>query len=371
MEKFEMEYFKILLTVVAIVSGFLILWKVPVISKAKEKKSLESVNVSIIIPAYNEEKRISVLIQNFSPFEIIVVNDKSTDDTAGTCRKLGIEVIDSLALEGNWIGKSRACWSGALKAKADTLIFFDADVCLSNKDSLENIITTFCNLGEKGILSIQPFHKVKKSYENLSAIFNVVLMAGINIFTPWGNKFNVAGAFGPCIVCKRDEYFFTGGHEIIKEAVLDDIEIGKNYMKHNLPVYLYSGKGTIDFRMYPEGIAQLFEGWSKNFGSGAKSTNPFIFLLIILWITGGFSINILLIKSFFPFSLALLFLSIILYIIYMLQMLWLIRKTGNFSAYAFIVFVFHHLFFTITFIWSFIQTNILRRVFWRGRKIKT
>ncbi len=371
-----MEYIKFLPIVFAIISGFLILYRVPVILNSKDEKSFEGYNLSIIIPAYNEEKRIiallqSLLIQNYKPFEIIVVNDKSTDNTADVCRKYAVMVIDSLDISGNWIGKSRACWSGALAAKGDLILFLDADTYLIEENSLEKILIAFLESGGSGILSVQPYHQIKKIYENLSAIFNVVLMAGLNVFTPLGRKFKAAGAFGPCLICRKDEYFLTGGHEIIKEAVLDDIEIGKNYTKNKLPLFLYSGKGIIDFRMYPDGIAQLFEGWSKNFGSGAKSTHPLIFFMIILWVTGGFSITAMLIKSCYHFDTVLLLFSMILYFIYMFQMMWLTKKAGNFSKITFIFFAFHHLFFTVTFIWSFIQTNILRRVFWRGRKIKT
>ena len=138
-----------------------------------------------------------------------------------------------------------------------------------------------------------------------------------------------------------------------------------------MPVNLFSGKGIINFRMYPDGISQLFEGWSKNFGSGAKSTNPAILLMIILWVTGGFSSTIMLIKYVISFNLIFNIITTALYIVYMLQIIWLAKKVGKFSIFTFVIFAIHHLFFTITFLWSFVQTNILRRVFWKGRKIKT
>ena len=281
-----MEYLRFIPIVSAIISGFLFLWKIPVIPNKNFNSKKRNINLSIIIPAYNEEKRIIPLMeslkkQKFRPLEIIVVNDNSTDNTVEVCRSFGVKVIDSKVLEGNWIGKSRACWSGALQAKGDIILFFDADTYLVDENGLENIVHEFEFIGMTGILSIQPFHRIKKIYENLSAVFNIILMAGMNVFTPWGNKFKIAGAFGPCLICRKDQYFLTGGHKKIREAVLDDIELGKIYIKNNFPVYLYSGKGIINFRMYPDGVSQLFEGWSKNFGSGAKSAHPVILFMII------------------------------------------------------------------------------------------
>lgn len=371
-----MDYFKFLPLIFSIISGLLILWKIPVVKSGNKDTYIKKETLSVIIPAYNEEKRIIPLLQSLErqktkPFEIIVVDDNSTDNTASVCEAFNVKVINSKQGMDDWVGKSRACWSGALMAKGDMLLFLDADTYFSNPDSIEDIVNTFHSLKMKGILSIQPYHEIKKYYENFSAIFNVVLMAGMNIFTIWGDKFKIAGAFGPLLLCRKDEYFLTGGHRAIKDAILDDIEIGKNFMKYNLPVYSYSGKGIINFRMYPEGPGQMFEGWSKNFGSGAKSTNPFVFLMIFLWITGGFSASIVLIRAVLTADPGLLAVSIILYLTYMTQMIILTRKTGKFHKSSFIVFSFHHLFFLVTFIWSVIQTNIFKRVFWRGRKIKT
>lgn len=94
-------------------------------------------------------------------------------------------------------------------------------------------------------------------YENLSAVFNIMVIVGMNIFTSWGDRFKTAGSFGPCILCNRDDYFSAGGHKKIHEAIIDDLALGQAFIDKNYPVYCLGGKGIISFRMYPDGWKNL------------------------------------------------------------------------------------------------------------------
>lgn len=84
--------------------------------------------IAIIVPAYNEEKRIAtvlaVLKQVDLASEIIVVNDGSTDDTSKIARDCGAKVID---LKKN-IGKGGAIYKGTKETNADIVVFIDADL---------------------------------------------------------------------------------------------------------------------------------------------------------------------------------------------------------------------------------------------------
>lgn len=83
--------------------------------------------ISIVIPAKNESTGLQILLpdlaQHFPEFEIIVVNDGSTDDTEEVCKKYNTKLINHPYSKGN----GSAIKTGAHAAKGDTLIFMDAD----------------------------------------------------------------------------------------------------------------------------------------------------------------------------------------------------------------------------------------------------
>jgi len=240
-----------------------------------------------MIPARNEEKNLPVLIkslkkQNFNLKEIILVDDSWSDSTSETGRNFKIRVLTLNNLPSGWIGKSWACYNGAKIATGDYLIFLDADT-MSLPGAIKKI--TSCLADFKGAVSIQPYHRIKKFYENFSLFFNIILMAGIGVFTPLQSRVRPIGAFGPCLACSRSDYFKIHGHRDIKGEVLEDIEIGKKFINEGIALSCYGRKGTINFRMYPGGLKELIKGWSKSL-PWAQDRHRFQFFS---WLSHGFS----------------------------------------------------------------------------------
>lgn len=97
--------------------------------------------VSIIIPTFNEEKYLPLLLEDLSeqtlcPTEIIVADADSTDATTQIAKKAGARVV-----EGGLPGVGRNV--GAATAASDVLIFFDADVRLPSKHYLKDTLREF------------------------------------------------------------------------------------------------------------------------------------------------------------------------------------------------------------------------------------
>ncbi|MEA2015238.1 MAG: glycosyltransferase [Actinomycetota bacterium] len=166
----------------------------------------------------------SIKKQNFKLKEIILVDDGSRDFTPDIGRKFKIKVITLNKSPRGWIGKSWACYNGAKIATGDYLLFLDADTMLC-PGAIEKISS--CLYKYRGAVSIQPYRRIKKFYENLSLFFNIILIAGIGVSTPLQSRVRPIGAFGPCLICSRSDYFKVQGHRGIKGKVLEDIEIGK------------------------------------------------------------------------------------------------------------------------------------------------
>ncbi|SHK26660.1 4,4'-diaponeurosporenoate glycosyltransferase [Anaerobranca californiensis DSM 14826] len=350
--------------------GLWLLFKIPDFTFKNEGLSKEFQDVSIIIPARNEEKNLPKLLgsireQKINVKEIIVVDDQSIDKTTENAKNYGAKIVKGKPLPSGWQGKSWALWQGVENSSGDILIFLDADTSIE-QDGLVRIYTEF--LKEKTPLSIQPYHKMEKLYENLSAIFNLILMMGTNVFTPLGKRLKPLAFFGPCQIMTKEDYFKVGGHTSAKGSILEDISLGKNFLNAGIPIRCFGGRGAISFRMYPGGIKEIIEGWSKNFASGAGQVGFINLLLITLWVSGMVGVTITTIRTFLVGEYLLEVYG--LFLLYGLQLYWLLSKIGNFSPLIIISFPINLLFFIYVFIRSFIMTFIFKRVNWKGRKIK-
>lgn len=350
--------------------GFILLWRIPY---CKEKRRDEDVpELSIIVPARNEEKTLPILLkslknQRVKPKEVIVVDDQSEDATAEVARREGAIVVESKDIPKGWLGKQWACWQGANRAKGKILIFLDSDTFLES-DGLIKIVTAYMEKG--GLLSVWPYHKMKKLYEQLSAFFQIIVMAGMNAFTPLGSKLKPLGAFGTCIVCRRADYFEVGGHKEVQGDILEDIALGKTFLKMNFEVRCFGGKETLSIRMYPKGIGSLIEGFSRIFGTGAKEASIFILLLIFGWITGSISVTRNLLESAFMGNQTAFLTWLAFYSLYVIQIYWILLRIGNFGFYTALLFQIPLAFFIVVFSISLILTFFVQKASWKGRRVK-
>jgi 4,4'-diaponeurosporenoate glycosyltransferase len=352
--------------------GFIFLWKIPALKKGKNLNN-RSYKLSILIPARNEEKNLSQLLpsvarQTLKPHEIIVIDDHSEDATAEVARKAGCNVIASESLPEGWTGKPWACWQGSQKATGDIFLFLDADTSLE-PEGLSKIVSTYLEKG--GLLSIQPFHKMKRRYERLSAIFNIITLAGMNAFTPLGPRLKPTGAFGPCMICSREDYFIVGGHEKARGEVLESLAIGKEFLRANRKVHCYGGKETISFRMYPDGFHSLVEGFGKGFGTGANAMSWVNLFMMVGWVFGGGSVTRHLLQLAILGNPGELLGWLVLDVLYIFQIHWMLFRIGNFGFSTALLFQIPLVFFVIVFAYSIVRIFLVRKVRWKGRDVKT
>ena len=136
----------------------------------------------VIIPAYDEQKNICSVIRKVKRYasDIIVVDDGSTDGTATVAVEAGAAVLTSEPLPDGWCGKTWACKQGAEASAGEVLLFVDADTWFE-QNGLQKVTDT--HLYERGAMSVAPYHKIKRPYEELSAFFNLMMTAGTGAFT--------------------------------------------------------------------------------------------------------------------------------------------------------------------------------------------
>ncbi len=368
-----MNYIDIIINSVFWLFGFFVLWKIPGCSNNNLGNKISDISISVIIPARNEEKNLDNLFNSLSSQtvkvkEVILVDDGSTDGTVEIGKKNNAKVVSLNSLPEGWLGKSWACYNGAEASTGDYLLFLDADTGLKD-NGIENIIA--CQKKYSGVISFQPYHRIKKIYENLSLFFNIILLTGMGVFTPFQNRIKPIGAFGPCLLCSRKDYYKIDGHRSIKGKVMEDIEIGKKFIKAKIPLRCMGGKGTIDFRMYPGGFMEMVRGWGKGFGSGARATSIPVLLVVIAWIVGAISPLELFVKGLMPFTANIFITGLAFYLAFAAQIYWMSYRIGNFSIWASILYPLPLAFFMIVFFYSLILTIFRRRVTWKDRDVKT
>lgn len=241
-----------------------------------DRASAQRSSLSLIIPARNEAHNLPRLFaslrqQATQPLEVIVVDDGSTDDTAGVARAAGAIVIPAAALPEGWRGKPWACHQGTQAARGERLLFLDADTWFE-PGGLDRLL----ELDPGGAFSVGPFHRIERPYEELSLFFNLAM----NVGTVPGQL------FGQVLLVDRAMLGQAGGYEAVRGRILETFWLAQHWRAAGLPVRSQPGRGLVAFRMYPHGLKELIEGWAKGVVSGAGQTPGASRALVIGWMIG-------------------------------------------------------------------------------------
>jgi len=345
-----MEQFALFIAVSLWAAGFLIL---PRLRRRCACAPAESAtDVSIIIPARNEAHNLPVLLNSLisqptKVREIIVVDDGSTDNTAAVARDHGARVLPSQPLPDGWRGKTWACHQGAQAATGNVLLFLDADTWFE-PGGLVRMLGAY----KGGAFSVGPYHAVQKPYENLSLFFNINMTVGT---VP-------DGLFGQSMLVERTAYRRVGGHKAVKNRILENSFLAGHFREAGIPASSVSGKGTFCFRMYPNGLAELVEGWTKGFAAGAGQTPRVVLLITVAWMIGLMlaPVGLLATGDWAAWGIA--------YLACALQVGWFARQVGSFHWSSALVYPIPLIFFFALFAWSSARSG--KQVKWKGREIR-
>jgi 4,4'-diaponeurosporenoate glycosyltransferase len=308
--------------------------------------------LSVIIPARNEEHNLPLLLESLAaqpvrPGEIIVVDDGSTDRTAEIAAEAGARVLVSKPLPDGWRGKTWACHQGADAAAGGLLCFLDADTSFE-PGGLARMLASY----DGGAFSVGPWHAIREPYENLSLFFNLNMVAGT---AP-------DGLFGQMLLVKRENYQRVGGHQAVRGKILENFGLAAHFRDAGIPVRSVAGRGALSFRMYPDGLGGLIEGWTKGFASGAGRTPRGVLWTIILWMIGLMIAPIAVVASGMePWWLA-------VYLACAAQVAWFSRRVGGFHWHAALFYPVPLVFFFALFARSAMRSG--KNVTWKGREIR-
>jgi chlorobactene glucosyltransferase len=239
--------------------------------------------VSVIIPARNEAAVIqscvaSVLATGYSPVEVLVVDDRSTDDTAARASELArldprLRVVDGEELPGDWYGKPWACMQGARLAQGDVLLFTDADT-RHQPMLLPHAVAALSATGA-GIVTVSPHLSCVTFWERV-VMPQVWLLLGTRYHPSVVNRAarpRDTIANGQFILTSRESYLRAGTHEAVKGEVAEDLALAQRYTAGGGRVWFAFAEELLETRMYT-GLAHLVEGWSKNLYLGGRRSFP-------------------------------------------------------------------------------------------------
>jgi 4,4'-diaponeurosporenoate glycosyltransferase len=327
--------------------------------------------LSIIIPCRNEEKRLPNLLnslkkQTYQNFEIIIVDDDSTDNTISIAKSYNAKVIQRKEIFPDWEGKSASCYAGAMYAQGEILLFLDADVIL-RETALEYLLRHFQS---DGVISCQPYHYLERFYENLSLYPNLILILGLGAGKKSEPFSTDNGLYGPCIMISKDLYIKTGGHKLVGNSVIEDVDLGIKLAQKGVKITIVPHNNLIRFRMYPEGVMTLINGWTKNMSLGAARSKPQELIIITAIISFSVGIFNSLIGSFNQKDFILLSIYSAMYIFYGIFLFIVSRKFGRFSPITIVLYPFFAMAFILIFIRSILVKIFRLKLHWRGRQIK-
>jgi glycosyltransferase involved in cell wall biosynthesis len=327
---------------------------------------------SVLIPARNEATTLPHLLtalarQTLRPCEVIVVDDHSSDGTGASALQaaggLPLRVIQPPPLPDGWCGKTWALHHGVLASRGDLLVFLDADT-EPGPEFLERLLAQHQRQG--GLVSVQPYHRTERPYEQLSVLFNLVGLLAV----PLGPRCGVA--FGPALVTSRADYQRVGGHAAVAGKVVEDWFLAHCYERAGLPVSAFIGYGQLAYRMYPGGLRDMVIGFNKNFATAAGEVRWPWMLAVLLWLSGLFWAAWCLPAALLGWPLVgspAIGPNALIYGAFALQLLLLTRRVGRFS-WINLVFPLPVLFFLGVFVMAIL--NLERgQVRWKGRRYST
>jgi chlorobactene glucosyltransferase len=233
-------------------------------------------HVTIIVPVRDESANIAGCLQSLlsqrypaSRFDLIVVDDESTDDTPLIVRSLAekttqLRLLHSPALPLGATGKAHACWTGAgaVAAHSEWLCFVDADV-RAEPLLLASAVRAAADEG-LDLLSLAPRHELRSFAERLVLPCGLFTLAFTqDLRRRQADDSPETTTSGPFMLIRRKPYEAVGGHAAVRSTICEDIALARRMKQQGWKVVLRSGDRLLSARMYT-GWTTVWPGLAKN-----------------------------------------------------------------------------------------------------------
>jgi cellulose synthase/poly-beta-1,6-N-acetylglucosamine synthase-like glycosyltransferase len=231
--------------------------------------------VSIIVPARNEEEHIEatllrLLALDYENYEVIAVNDRSTDRTGAAMDRVAsapqahgrLRIVHVASLPAGWMGKPHAMWTAANQASGEWLLFTDADVRFK-PDSLRRA-ARYAESQRADHLVLFPRLVMHSPGERMMvAFFQTLFVFGHRpwkVADPKTKDHMGVGAFN---LIRRSVYDAIGTYQALRFEVLDDMKLGKLVKNAGYVQRVVFGEDLISLR-WVKGAMGMVQNLTKN-----------------------------------------------------------------------------------------------------------
>lgn len=211
--------------------------------------------VSIIVPARNEEGTIliclqSLLSQDYDNYEVIAIDDSSTDKTPSIISELSQKNHRLIAVKApsrpeDWIGKNWACFQGYQKSSGEILLFTDADT-VHKTDSLSSAVNTMIH-GQLDALTLVPklicYDIITKFTLPVLSIFLHSRYSPLRVNNP---KNKIGYFFGSFYLISKKNYEKIGTHEKVRQELVEDGALGRRVKEQKMKLRLVRGENYVE-----------------------------------------------------------------------------------------------------------------------------
>ncbi len=247
---------------------------------------LNGPRISVIIPARNEEHNIkrcveAVLAQDYPNFQVLVLDDRSSDTTPVILADLSkdesrLVILFGAELPEDWAGKPHALHQAASAATGEWLCFVDADTFLE-PNALSAVLHA-ANKTSADLYSIMTLQLMETFWEKaIQPVVFTAISTGFSAHKVNNPKCHEAMSNGQFILIKRSVYDAVGGHEAIKNQIVEDKALAEQVKWAGYRIVLANGYRQAKTRMYTS-FAAIWEGWTKNIYLGLKDNLSSILL---------------------------------------------------------------------------------------------
>jgi len=211
--------------------------------------------VSIIVPARNEENSISkciqsLLSQDYDNYEVIAIDDSSTDETLSIISKLSendnrLMVVKSPPRPDDWVGKNWACFHGYKKSTGEILLFTDAD-SVHKSDVLSSAINTMMH-DDLDAVTLVPkllcYDLITKFTLPVLSVFLHSRYSPLRVNNP---KNKIGYFFGSFYLISKKNYEKIGTHEEVRQELVEDGALGRRVKEQGMKLRLIRGENFVE-----------------------------------------------------------------------------------------------------------------------------
>ncbi|NPV13728.1 glycosyltransferase [candidate division WOR-3 bacterium] len=229
--------------------------------------------VSILIPARNESETIgrciaSLLAQDYSDFEVLVLDDHSEDGTGRVLAEFAdprLRVLNGKPLPDGWTGKTWACQQLADAATGELLLFTDADTVF-RADTVTQTVYAMAQTGADLITAlIRNYVPTLGEKTTVPFLFwSIISILPLGIAYRWRTSQALVAANGKFMLFRKLSYQLIGGHKEVRTEAAEDIALARRIKKAGMRWRMIDASDCVSTRMY-EGLISELKGFSKNF----------------------------------------------------------------------------------------------------------